>query len=186
MRWRQVIVLWIVLAVLGAEYWLVERPRPAEVEMPSRRRFVTLDADAIREVRVRRGDRTVVARRDGARWVVVAPPEAALPPDLIAAFVDALTTTEEIAEVATDAGTDGQFGLGEGASRVEIVPADGEPLVLTLGGTNPPGTAIYARRDPAPDVVLIGRNVRYYEELIFEALPVPEVPATDRHVPVGG
>jgi len=43
--------------------------------------------------------------------------------------------------------------------------------VVTIGDANPTGTAVYAQRQGAPDVVLIGRNVRYYEDLIFQALP---------------
>jgi len=35
-------------------------------------------------------------------------------------------------------------------------------------------------------VVLIGRNVRYYEDLIFQSLPASRTPAIDQELPVGG
>ncbi len=38
----------------------------------------------------------------------------------------------------------------------------------------------------SPEVVLIGRNVRYYEDLIFQALSAARVPAADADAPVGG
>ena len=57
---------------------------------------------------------------------------------------------------------------------------------MTIGETNPTGTAVYARRGGNPVVVLIGRNVRYYEDLIFQALPSGQVPAADVDAPVGG
>jgi hypothetical protein len=59
-------------------------------------------------------------------------------------------------------------------------------VVIRIGGTNPTGTAVYARREGATAVVLIGRNVSYYEGLIFEALPPARVPAGDGDAPVGG
>jgi hypothetical protein len=38
-----------------------------------------------------------------------------------------------------------------------------------LGDRNPPSTAVYARKEGSPQIVLLGYSVRYYEELIFEA-----------------
>ena len=35
---------------------------------------------------------------------------------------------------------------------------------------NPARTAVYAQRSDSPRVFLIGLNVRYYEDLLFEAL----------------
>ncbi|HYV57490.1 MAG TPA: hypothetical protein VE911_08095, partial [Candidatus Nitrosopolaris sp.] len=59
-------------------------------------------------------------------------------------------------------------------------------FVVTLGGTNPTGTAVYARLAGAPEVVLIGRDVQYYEELIFQALAGTPAPAVDGRAPIGG
>ena len=61
-----------------------------------------------------------------------------------------------------------------------------EPIGITIGGTNPTGTAVYARRRGTPDVVLIGRNVRDYEDLIFQALSADRVPATEAGAQIGG
>jgi hypothetical protein len=50
-------------------------------------------------------------------------------------------------------------------------------VTVTLGGTNPTGTALYARNVPDGSVVLIGRQVRDYEDMIYNALPRGAVPA---------
>ena len=50
-------------------------------------------------------------------------------------------------------------------------------LVVALGGTNPTGTALYARRDPDGSIVLIGRQVRDYQDMIYGTLPHGAVPA---------
>ncbi|HLK10351.1 MAG TPA: DUF4340 domain-containing protein [Candidatus Binatia bacterium] len=189
MRWRQVIVLYAVLAALGAAYWsLAPRSRRAGDEgPPARARFLPVDAGGFAAIRVVRGGRTIRARRVAEdRWEVTEPADAAIPSDLVAAFAGALADAEEIQRVA-GAGADPEaFGLGEAAAHVEIELADGKTLGLAIGETNANGTAVYARRDPGSDVVLIGRNARYYEDLLFQALPGGRVPAGAGELPVGG
>lgn len=186
MHWRQVIALWVVALVLGGWYGLVELHRVEPVKSVERPRFVVIDASALREVRVRRPGHAMVSRWDGAAWVVVEPKGGIVPSDLIAAFANALASSQEIARIADRTDDAGQYGLDERASRIEIVPANGEAVVVVLGGTNPTGTAVYARRDAAPEVVLVGRNLRYYEDLIFEALGARDAPSTADGAPVGG
>jgi hypothetical protein len=186
-RWRQVIVLWIVLLGLGGEYWLVERPRRATPEAEATRpRFLAVEADDVREVRISRGGRTVVSRRSAEGWTVIEPVGVSIPSDLIAAFTTALAGAEEIGRMG-EADTDAvAFGLDERAGRVEMVPRQGDSVVVAIGETNPPGTAVYARRVGAREVVLIGRNIRFYEDLILQAVAAERAPATDRSAPVGG
>lgn len=187
MRWRQVIVLWIVLLALGTEYWLVERPKHAKPEAEQARpRFLAVEPDDVREVRITRGGRTVVSRRGPEGWTVVEPAGVSIPSDLIAAFTMALAGAEEIGRMGEAEVNAPAFGLDERAGRVEMVPQRGDSVVVVIGETNPPGTAVYARRVGAREVVLIGRNIRYYEDLIFQAVAAGRVPATDGNAPVGG
>ena len=187
MGWRQVLVLYLVLGGLAAEYVLIERPRPpAPHGLPARQRFLPLQADELRQLRLDQGGRTVVSRRSGGRWLVVDPPDAPIPPDLIAAFARALAGAEQIERVMENDADPHTYGLDERAARVEVLGASGDPFVVTLGGTNPTGTAVYARLAGASGVVLIGRDVRYYEELIFQALAAGPAPAVDGHAPIGG
>jgi hypothetical protein len=186
MRWRQVVVLYVVLAALAGEYWFVERRRvPVKVDEPARPRFLTIEPAELREVRLEQGGRSVVSRLEDGAWRIVEPAGAEVPPDLIAAFTNALANAEEITRIEDGAVDRRAFGLDEGAVRVEMIAERREPLIVTLGTTNPTGTAIYAQRHGAPAVVLIGRNIRYYEELIFQALAGGRVPAADDKVPVG-
>jgi hypothetical protein len=186
MRWRQVIVLYAVAAAMGGWYWALGRRPAAAPESAPRRQLIKLDPASVREVRVRRPGHEVIGRREGDAWVVVKPEGAAVPSDLIDAFTDALVTAEEIAHIADRPDDAQQYGLDERASRIEIVLASGETVVVVLGGTNPTGTAVYARRDTAPAVILVGRNIRYYEDLIFQALRAGTAPSTEQGAPVGG
>jgi hypothetical protein len=186
MRWRQVGLLYVVATVLGAEYVLVEHERSGTQQTrPTRARFLDLSADVVREIRLHHGGRRVVTRRTEGRWAVTDPPDSPIPSDLVTAFVEALMGAEEIERVATGTAQASSFGLDDTAARVELLRGDGATLVVTLGTTNPTGTAVYARRGDKPEVILIGRNVRYYEDLIFQALPAGHVPAADGDLPVG-
>jgi hypothetical protein len=189
MRWRQVGLLYVVAAALAAEYVLVEQERPQGKQARAARvRLLDVAADGIREIRLHHGGRTVVTRRSEGHWAVTEPTDAPIPPDLVTAFVEALMGAEEIERVSGTSAQASAFGLDDPAAsaRIELLGGNGAPLVVTIGGPNPTGTAVYARRGNGPEVILIGRNVRYYEDLIFQALPAGEIPAGDGSVPVGG
>jgi Domain of unknown function (DUF4340) len=184
-RWRQVAFLYAVLGALAADYWLVERRTEPAPAVAVRRPFLAVPVAEVREVRLVRAERRVVARRADGAWAVVEPAGASIPPDLIAAFADALTGAQQIETVAAeDAGR--AFGLDGDAARVELLTQGGESIVILIGTTNATGTGVYARRGEASEIVLIGRNVRYYEELIFQAIPAVSAPARGPEGPVGG
>jgi Domain of unknown function (DUF4340) len=168
-----------VLAVLAALY---ARERPATPEVgdrsrPPRARFLQVTADDVTAMRLARGTRIVSVRREGNGWRVVEPRGAELPNDLVSGFLQALLTTEEIDRIATTTRDLASFGLAEEADRVELTLASGPTVAVALGGTNPTGTALYARRDADGGIVLIGRQVRDYQDMIYGALPRATVPA---------
>src|SRR5262249_48843559 len=156
-----------------------ERPAAPEADhsRPPRPRFLQVAAADVAAVRLARGTRVVSIRRDGDRWAVDEPAGVDLPNDLVSGFLQALLTTEEIARIATTTGDFGSFGLDDSADRIELTLTRGEPVVVTLGGTNPTGTALYARREADSGIVLIGRQVRDYQDMIYGALPRGAVPA---------
>lgn len=178
MRWRQVIVLYAVLAALGLLYgWERPQRRPDQPVRPARARFLPTAAADVTHITLMRGGRTVRVRRDGDEWTVVEPAGSALPRDLVTGFLQALLTTEEIDRIAPDPENPGAFGLGGAADRVELTLTNGAPVVVALGAPNPTGTALYASRAGDAGIILIGRQVRDYQDLIFNALPRGAVPA---------
>ena len=179
MRWRQVGVLYLVLAVLAVLY-VRERPAaPVEVDRsrPPRPRFLQVTAADVTGVRLARGTRVVRVRRDGTGWAVVEPAGVELPNDLVSGFLQALLTTEEIERIAATTSDLPSFGLSDDADRVELTLRNGPSVAVALGDTNPTGTALYARRDADGGIVLIGRQVRDYQDMIYGALPRGAVPA---------
>ena len=187
MRSRQVWLLYGVCAVLAVLYARERPPTPqADPSHPPRPRFLQVAAGDVAGIRLVRGDRAVSLRREGRGWVVADPAGMEVPSDLVAGFLQALLTTEEIDRIATTTGELASFGLGDQADRVELARAEGGPVIVTLGGTNPTGTALYARSAPDGGVVLIGRQVRDYEDMIYNALPSGAVPAGTADDRIGG
>ncbi|TMA84814.1 MAG: hypothetical protein E6J77_12410 [Deltaproteobacteria bacterium] len=122
MSWRQVLLLYVLLGLLGGEFWLFERRRVERPQgQPERERFLALQPGQLREVRLQRGGRTVVTRRDADGWAVVEPAGATIPSDLIDAFATALTGAEEISRVGDAQADPRAYGFDERAAQVEII-----------------------------------------------------------------
>jgi hypothetical protein len=84
-----------------------------------------------------------------------------------------LTELPPVAAVPLTAGArPADFGLEEESVRLTLGTGT-EEARLQLGARNPSQTAIYARRDGAEEIVLIGLNVQYYVDLLIEASRQP-------------
>jgi hypothetical protein len=171
MRWRQVLALWVVAALLGAQYRLVDRRRPVvhPSERPVRPRLLAaLAVDAVVGVRLEREGASVALRRHGAVWAVEQPAGGQIESGLVRALIESLTALEEIDRLAGGTRSDEELGLGDGALRIHVLDGGGHEVHVTLGGRNAAGTAVYARLGDSGDAVLVGRNVEYYASLILQ------------------
>ena len=176
MTWRRVGTIYLVLAALVSYFALFERaPQlldPAAAPPTAERSLLRAGAEDVMAVTFRRPGAEVRAVRAGGRWRVVEPAGAEIAPDLVAAAVATLTAGQVSEWMVEAAGRDlTTFGLATPASEIEVTMR-GEPertVRVLLGARNPTKTALYAKRDDAPAVYLVGLNVRYYEDLIFEA-----------------
>jgi hypothetical protein len=172
MTWRRALASWLCFLVLGTYYLLVLRepshPTPAHL---TRAPFLSVAENEIASMELRRGATVIRCRRVGGRWQVVEPPGATVPSDLVAALVSNLTQLPEVEVVDEGAGDLTQFGLNPPVSQMTIDLTGGKAVTLRFGSRNPSGTAIYAQREDSHRVFLIGLNVRYYEDLIFQGIP---------------
>jgi Domain of unknown function (DUF4340) len=87
------------------------------------------------------------------------------------ALVDNLTEQQDAEVVLKEpkAGDLAAFGLDRPRTEIVVELADGKRMKLAFGAQNPPRTAIYARSDSAPEIYLIGLNLQYYGDLVFQA-----------------
>jgi len=172
LTWRSTLLCWLVAALLGAYYVVVERrPAPPPEIQREREKILNVFGDEVVSLTLRRDGKEIRCEKKDKRWVVVKPENRKVPPDLIAALVENLTDKQE-AESINDAPRPEDleaFGLTNTSSTVEIEMKDGKKMVVKLGARNPPQTAIYAQTNFSPRVLLIGVNIQYYADLLYEA-----------------
>lgn len=171
---RKTIAFWVVAALLFGYWWVVERaPDDAKAGLEiQREKFVELFRDEVQAVELTRDGRTLRAERnEKKRWAAVSPAGVALPHDLVVTLIDSLSD-EQQSEVVNDKPTEADlsaFGLDEPRTRVRLELAGGKDLRIEFGAANPPHTAIYARKHVSPKVYLVGLNLEYYGDLLFQA-----------------
>jgi len=170
MTWRRALAYWACFLGLVVYDRAVERRPAGEAVHVVRAPLLNVEANRIDAVELRRDDRIVRCRRVDGRWQVTAPAGGSAPADLIAALVTNITELPDV-DVVAENGTDlAQFGLDKPATEMTLTPGGGTPISVRLGNRNPSGTAVYAQRSGSDRVYLIGLNVRYYEDLLFEAV----------------
>ena len=183
MTWRRVGLYYLFAIVLGGYYLLFEwRPGGPEAPIFERRpgqesTFLALKRDTIHKLSIKRQQHTFVSQRreaqpgeEIAEWQVLEPTGAPVTSALVSGFIENLTPDRKIPIVHEAPEDLAAYGLAPPDSTV-IIEGEGEPGTETIfiGGYNPTKTAVYARKDGSPEVVLLGYNVKYYEDLIFQA-----------------
>ncbi|MFQ5668057.1 MAG: DUF4340 domain-containing protein [Candidatus Binatia bacterium] len=168
---RRVGLYWICFGVLTAYYVIVLRePAGQAAAHLTRAAFLDVSEDRIDGLELRRGEARLRCRRIAGRWQVVEPAGSTAPPDLVAALVDNLTSLPNVEVVAENGENLAQFGLDPPVSQLVLSARRRRPITVRLGSRNPAGTAVYAQRDDSARVFLIGLSIRYYEDLLFEAV----------------
>jgi hypothetical protein len=176
MTWRRVGLVYAVLAVLIAVAFVSDRwevaedaPPPPDAAVHS---LLEREAGAVAAVTFTRAGRLVRAAKTGGRWQAVEPQGSRISPDLIEATIATLTAGQASEMLVAEATPElAAFGLDAPSATVEVVldDAPNQPITVAIGAKNPTRTAVYARRSDRPGVFLVGMNLSYYIDLIFDA-----------------
>lgn len=170
MTWRRALAYWACFLVLGAYYLVALRePSRAVPAHLTRAPFLSIADKDIDGMELRRAASVIRCRRVEGRWQVVEPTGGAVPSDLVSALVANFTQLPEVEVVDEEGGDLAQFGLDPPVSQITLTLSGGKTVTVRLGSRNPSGTAVYAQRNDDKRVFLIGLNVRYYEDLVFQA-----------------
>jgi len=176
MTWRRIAAYYTLAIVLGGYFFLFEWPSgdqqtSTETGPVEARLFLPLKREDVHEVVVRRTNGTVTFRREGQGWKVIEPAGVQIPAALVTSFIENLTPQKEVPVMDTAPKDLTPYGLDHPHSTVIFKGVGGASLATVfLGSYNPPGSAVYARNENAPQVVLLGSSAKYYEELIFGAI----------------
>lgn len=172
MTWRGTLVYWILFGLLAGYYVSFEsKARPVSEIRLERTKVLGLYADDVIAVTLRRDGKDVRCERHDNRWQIVKPAGARAPADLISVLIENLTEKQEAEEVSAAPTPEAlqAFGLADASTVLEIELAGGRTASVKLGAHNPPRTAIYAQTSFSPRVLLVGLNVQYYADLLYEA-----------------
>jgi Domain of unknown function (DUF4340) len=172
LTWRSTVVYWVLFAALGSYYLAFERKPPPPSEMQrAREKVLNVYSDDVKALVLRRDGKEIRCERRDNRWRIVKPENAKVPPDLVAALLENLTDKQDAEEITAKPRPEElqAFGLNASSPEVEIEVSGGKRMSVKLGGKNPPQTAIYAQTDLSPRILLVGVNVQYYADLLYEA-----------------
>jgi hypothetical protein len=174
--WSRVAVIYAVLVVLVGYLALVDGPPSEETAPleppPPTASLLGTEADAVRVMTFEKDGRLVRASRESGRWRPTEPMGARIPPDLFDAAIAALTAGQVSEKISPEAGHQlADYGLEIPAATIELVVGDlpSRPISVSIGARNPAQTAVYARRSDEEAIYLVGMNLRYYIDLIFDA-----------------
>lgn len=167
---RHAILFTILLAILVPFYYYVDRPEvknaAAKVVEASLLNLKGIDA-----LTLTRGDEKIRYERmsDGEHYKVVQPQGKFIPQDLMQALNSLLISAKSVEVVSTDPKDVAEFGLDKPRGEIVIEAADKpKPIDIFFGNENPTHTAIYAQIEGSPKVFLLGKNLEYYQRLMFE------------------
>jgi hypothetical protein len=174
MTWTRALAYVAVWIVLTGYYVLTRDPAPpAEVETaraePAEAPHLRMRADEIDGLLIESGERRVRAARQGGQWFVVEPAGARVSGDLIAALVSAVFDAADVEVVSRARDRDAEFGLDRPSAVLTFQGSGGAASRLSIGAKNPAETAVYARGDGSPTIVLLGLNAEYYIGLVLQA-----------------
>ncbi len=175
MTWRRVAIIYVLAALLAAYVLVFERTEPAPEHAKlaaAPASILGIEPSSVTAVTFRKDAKVVRAKREDRRWHVVEPAGAEIPPDLFEATIATLTagqSAETLSHQPENAGS--AYGLDAPSATVELVidKTPDQPITVMVGDRNPTRTAVYARRGDQPTIFLVGMNLSYYIDLIFDA-----------------
>ena len=170
---RSAIVFTALFLILFPIYRYVDRPAESPAAQVQEQEESLLKLGAIDSVTVTRGSETLryELTADGKLFQLVQPKGAFVPQDLMQALAALLISAKQVEVVADNISDLAQFGLDQPKSEMTIVSSAGgtsQPVQIYFGAENPTHTAIYARIEGIPKVFLLGRNLEYYQSVMFE------------------
>jgi hypothetical protein len=159
------------VAILLPYYYFVDRPELRLKELQTAQESLLDLPGGIEAITVTRGEQKVRYTRmpDGRTYKLVEPEGKFVPPDLMKALADLLEGAKTVEVVSADSKDLAEFGLDQPKGEVILEAASKkQPINIFFGNENPTHTAVYARIEGSPKIFLLGANMQYYQNLLFQ------------------
>jgi hypothetical protein len=168
---RPAIVFSALFLLLLPIYWYFDQPADKRAASVEEQQESLLKLNGIDSITVKRGSETLRYEKtaDGKLYQLVEPQGKFVPQDLMQALASLLISAKQVEVVAENTNDLAQFGLDHPRSEMTIgATGTGQPIRIFFGAENPTKTAIYAQIEGIPKVFLLGRNLEYYQSVMFE------------------
>jgi hypothetical protein len=168
---RGAIVFTALFLILLPFYLYFDRPAERPGANVRAQEESLLKLNGIDSVSITRGNESLRYQKtaDGKLYNLVEPQGKFVPQDLMQALVALLVNAKQVEVVSDNLKDVAQFGLDHPRSEMTITGAgNGKPIHMFFGSENPTHTAIYAEIEGIPKVFLLGRNLEYYQTVMFE------------------
>ena len=175
MTWQKISVYYALSLILGSYYFLFEWRPDADKPIRGPRavqqsRFLPIARDDVQELVLQSQGVTVRVRKAGQNWEILEPAGANAPSALFESLVELLTSDKGVQTV--ESVTDfAPYGLAQPHATIQLIGANkNTTTTVYVGERNPTQSAVYARKENSPQVVLLGYSARYYGDLILESV----------------
>ena len=168
---RPAIIFTALFLLLLPIYWYFDQPAERAAAKVEEQQESLLKLNGIDSITVKRGSETLRYEKtaDGKLYQLVEPQGKFVPQDLMQALASLLISAKQVEVVAENTNDLAQFGLDHPRSEMTIgATGTGQPIRIFFGAENPTHTAIYAQIEGIPKVFLLGRNLEYYQSVMFE------------------
>jgi hypothetical protein len=169
---RPAILFSVLLVILLPFYFYVDRAKLHDIQVTDQKKANLLDLKGVDGITLSRGTEKIHFQKtgDGKLFQVTTPVGAFVPQDLLTALSGLYLKSEEV-EIIAEGGELSQYGLDRPVMVAEVTsPGKAAPIRLSFGNENPTHTATYAKLDNSPQIFLLGMDMKYYQDLIFEWL----------------
>jgi hypothetical protein len=158
MRFRNTLLLLLVLLGLGAYVYFVEMPE-AEKEA-KKEKLVDFQTDDVTEIVLTYPDREVVLLKADGVWRITKPIEAEADEVTVKGILSMLNTAEVSKALEGEISDLSPYGLDKPSATVALKAGDEALPVVKLGKTTPVGSSAYAARGDDRKVLLTTASVR--------------------------
>ena len=164
------IVFTVLIAILLPYYYFIDRPELRLKQVAAAEESLLDLPGGIDAITVTRADEKVrYTRRSDGQYKVVEPDGKFVPQDLMKALADLLEGAKTVEVVSTNPNDLAEFGLDKPKGELILeATSKKQPISIFFGNENPTHTAVYARIEGIPKVFLLGANLEYYQNLMFQ------------------
>ena len=139
----------------GLTWWSNKRQASASKSTDTTTKVLSIPADQVQEIRIKRPDQTIDLKRDSSKWQITQPQPLPADSDTVSSMTTTLSGLNADTVVEAKATDLAPYGLQKPTLELEIVKKDGKTDDLMIGDETPTASGSYAKLAGDPRVFTI-------------------------------